>query len=68
MTERMLRRPELKKRVPLSDSTIYAMMDPNSSQFDPSFPKPVRLGKRAVAWLESEVDAWQENRQRAEAA
>ena len=23
-----------------------------------SFPQPIRLGARAVGWIESEVDAW----------
>ena len=22
------------------------------------FPRPIRVGKRAVAWLESEIDEW----------
>nr|WP_010597693.1 AlpA family phage regulatory protein [Rickettsiella massiliensis] len=22
------------------------------------FPKPIKLGKRSVGWLESDVDAW----------
>ena len=25
---------------------------------DGSFPQPIRLGARAVGWIESEVDAW----------
>ncbi|WP_426119851.1 helix-turn-helix transcriptional regulator [Pseudomonas sp. DSP3-2-2] len=25
---------------------------------DPTFPKPIRTGARAVAWIESEVDEW----------
>ncbi len=24
----------------------------------PGFPKPVKIGERAVAWIESEVDEW----------
>jgi prophage regulatory protein len=27
-----------------------------------SFPRPVRIGKRAVGWVESEVDGWIEAR------
>ncbi len=29
---------------------------------DNQFPKPVPVGKRAVAWVEAEVDAWIEAR------
>ena len=25
---------------------------------DRSFPQPVRLGARAIGWIESEVDQW----------
>lgn len=39
----------------LRKSTIYALM----RMQDGAFPKPVRLaGGRAVAWKESEVQAW----------
>jgi hypothetical protein len=38
--------------IPLKPTRIYELMG------DGTFPKPVRLGERAVAWLESEVDAW----------
>ena len=41
---RILRRAEVELRTGLSRSTIYAMMD------DGSFPRPLRLGKRAVGW------------------
>ena len=32
-----------------SRSSVYA---------DPSFPKPISIGARSVAWLEDEVAAW----------
>ena len=38
--------------------------DPRSPYYDPDFPKPIRLGKRAVGWRESEVIAWLESRER----
>jgi len=25
---------------------------------DPSFPKPIKIGPRASAWIEEELDAW----------
>lgn len=52
MQNRILRRPEVEHRVGLSRSTIYAAMA------DGTFPKPVRLGRRAVGWSTSSIDEW----------
>lgn len=46
---RLLRLPEVLTRTGLSRSTLYA---------DLSFPKSVKVGQRAVAWAEDEIDAW----------
>ena len=62
MTFIILRRPEVERRTGLSRSTLYAMMA------EGVFPKPVRLGKRAVGWRESDVLAWLESRQQHNAA
>jgi len=48
----MLRLPIVKDRVSLGRSSIYAAIKRGT------FPAPVRLSERAVAWVESEVDAW----------
>lgn len=56
MAERSLRRRDVEARTGLSRSTIYAMMTQGT------FPKPVRLGARAVGWPESEIAAWLEAR------
>jgi prophage regulatory protein len=53
---RLLRLAEVRKRVPYSKATIYRKIDQNE------FPRPYSLGARAVAWLESEIDAWIESR------
>lgn len=49
---RMLRRPEVEARTGLSRSSLYAMMSRGM------FPRPKRLGLRAVAWSEDEVENW----------
>ena len=49
---RVLRLPQVQARTGLSRSTIYMRVAQGS------FPKPVRLGARAIGWIESEVDAW----------
>jgi prophage regulatory protein len=48
----LLRLPRVMDRVGLKPTRIYELMG------DGTFPKPIRLGERAVAWLESEIDAW----------
>lgn len=49
---RLLRRKSVEARTGLARSTLYQMMQAGQ------FPKPVRIGGRAVAWPETEVDAW----------
>lgn len=47
-----LRRKQVEIRTGLSRSTIYQYIK------DGAFPRPVPLGPRGVAWLESEVSDW----------
>ncbi|BBB66546.1 hypothetical protein UNDYM_2293 [Undibacterium sp. YM2] len=61
----VLRLPKLKKKLELSASSVYNKLDTNSKYFDESFPKPIRLGGKAVGWIEAEVDSWLESRPRA---
>lgn len=42
----------------ISRSTIYAMGDVNSDQYDPTFPKKLQLTQVRVAWVASEVAEW----------
>ena len=56
--DRLLRRPEIEQRCGLTRSTIYRLMD------DDRFPRPVRVGPKAVRWLESDIDAWVASRPR----
>jgi prophage regulatory protein len=52
MTEHHLRRPAVQLATGLSRSSIYALMDTGD------FPRPIRIGKRAVAWPQSAIEAW----------
>ncbi len=54
----ILRRRELEQRLGLARSTIYDKINPSSSRYDASFPKPIKLGSAAVGWVASEVDQW----------
>jgi len=47
-----LRLPDVRMVTGLSKSSLYALIRANS------FPAPVRLGPRTVAWVRSEVKEW----------
>jgi len=53
---RLLRLPDVMDRVGLRRAAIYKLVS------DGRFPEPVRIGARAVAWVESEVQEWIERR------
>ncbi|WP_366090039.1 AlpA family phage regulatory protein [uncultured Dechloromonas sp.] len=60
---RLIRLAELLLLLACSRSTVYLRLDPKSPYYDPSFPRPIKLsghanGRGAVAWVESEVEAW----------
>ena len=52
MTHTILRLPNVKASTGLSRSTIYLRMSQGT------FPKPVKLGGRAVGWVQTEVQEW----------
>ena len=52
----LIRLPQVKNLTGLSRSSIY------SRSKDGRFPSPVDLGGRAVAWVESEIRVWLEQR------
>ena len=56
MTYTILRLPDVRATTGLSRSTIYLRVA------DGSFPKPVKLGSRAVGWLEAEIQDWLQRR------
>jgi prophage regulatory protein len=51
-TVRFLRLPQLQNRVSLGKSAIYAAVKAGT------FPAPIKLGARAVAWDSASVDRW----------
>ena len=53
--EELQRKPKVLKRTDLSNSTLYYLIEKGL------FPKPVKLGKRTVAWKKSEIDYWIDN-------
>ncbi|MBL1436003.1 MAG: AlpA family phage regulatory protein [Rhodobacteraceae bacterium] len=51
------RRKSVEKITGLSRSMIYEQMERGE------FPRPIRIGRRAVAWRESDIAAWQAARE-----
>ncbi|QJI13864.1 MULTISPECIES: helix-turn-helix transcriptional regulator [unclassified Pseudomonas] len=58
----ILRMAEVTRRVGLSKSTIYDRINPRSTRYDNTFPKPIKIGLSAVGWLEEHINSWIESR------
>jgi prophage regulatory protein len=56
VTERFMRIQEVLQRTSLSRSTVYQYIEIGL------FPQQIKVGKRAVCWLESDVTEWIEER------
>jgi len=54
--DRYIRIPEVKHLTGLSKAQIYALISQGN------FPKQIKLGDRASAWIESQVRAWMNDR------
>ena len=57
--EKLLRLPEVEALTGLKKTSLY------NGAHAGTFPKPIRLSARAVAWRESDLLAWQAQRQQA---
>ncbi|MBH0058083.1 AlpA family transcriptional regulator [Pseudoalteromonas sp. SWXJZ94C] len=55
---RLIKLKEVIEKTSLGRSTVYEFMTKGT------FPKQVSLGAKSVAWLESEVDDWIEEKVR----
>jgi prophage regulatory protein len=51
-SDRLIRQPEVLRRVGISKSTLWAWVGAGM------FPPPVKLGPRAVGWSENAVQSW----------
>ena len=49
---KILRRREVEARTGFARSTIYLKVSQGE------FPKPIKLGARAVGWIEGEIEDW----------
>lgn len=53
MIKKMYRLPDVMNMTGLSRSSIYLRISTNE------FPKPVKIGRRAIGWPEESIIAWQ---------
>lgn len=61
---------KLRPTVGVSKSRGYAMCNPKSKYYDPTWPRPIRLGNgvRSTGWLADELRAWLARQDRTKAA
>ena len=60
---KVIRLPGCLEIIGLSRSTLYDLTNPDSVRHDPSFPKKLRIGSRAIGWWEHEVLLWAMSKQ-----
>ncbi|WP_354691786.1 AlpA family transcriptional regulator [Phytobacter sp. RSE-02] len=52
MSQSLIRLSEVLRRAPISKAWLYKLISQGK------FPKPIKIGSRAIAFVESEVDDW----------
>jgi prophage regulatory protein len=45
-----------------SRSSIYAAIDKTHRSYDPTFPRPIKLGVRSIGWESAGIFSWIESR------
>lgn len=56
------RLPKVLERTGLSRSSLYDKLDEKSPRYDVTFPRPVHLSERSIAFSEQEITEWIENK------
>lgn len=56
--KKLLRKPRMLAKLEIANATAYDWLNPKSPRYDPTFPRPIKIGTAAVAWIESEIDDW----------
>lgn len=52
MSDSLIRLKRVEEKTGLKKSMVYDLIKSNN------FPKAVKIGERAVAWIESEIEQW----------
>lgn len=61
LIRKLIRLPKLKQLFDVtSNEYFFAKMRKGNSRYDPRFPLPIKIGKRAIAWDASEIAAYQQ--------
>jgi len=59
MGKRLIRIAQVEQITSFKKSTIYDRLTPDSSRYDPTFPRPMKInGSSTNVWVEEEVYAW----------
>jgi len=56
MTDSLIRLKKVEDKTGLKKSMVYDLMSKDQ------FPTPIKIGDRAVAWIEREIDQWIQNK------
>tara|TARA_B110000046_G_scaffold153955_1_gene163682 strand:- start:891 stop:1097 length:207 start_codon:yes stop_codon:yes gene_type:complete len=56
MTDSFIRLTKVEDKTGLKKSMVYDLMSKDE------FPKSIKIGDRAVAWISSEIDQWIQNK------
>ena len=61
---KILRIKDVVSMVGVARSTIYDWINSNSPRYDSTFPKPIRLGKNSVGWIQHQLVDWINSKQK----
>ncbi len=51
----VIRLPKLLSILGISRSTVYLKINKSSKYYDKDFPKPIKLGEKAIGWINQDV-------------
>lgn len=60
---KILRIKDVISMIGVARSTIYDWINSESPRYDSTFPRPIKLGKNSVGWVQYQLVAWIENKQ-----
>ncbi|ETD72840.1 AlpA family transcriptional regulator [Pelistega indica] len=58
MTCELLTIKEVAKLLNIGETSIYLKLNPKYEQYDPSFPKPIKVGLKANRWTRQAIENW----------
>ena len=61
---KIIRIKDVVSMIGVARSTIYDWINSESPRFDSTFPKPIKLGKNSVGWIQHQLIVWIESKQR----